>query len=128
MGEAKRRQVALQKQAQEAMTVDTPGGRIHVQWDHAASATPNAQLTFFAEFLAATGVYDTWVNTCPLNYTSPNAPAKKDVLGTSNSHFDFCVEDRAKTWLKTSIFGIQCFVLDGFSHHHSQSGDQLHPF
>lgn len=82
MGEAKRRQVALQKQAQEAMTVDTPGGRIHVQWDHAASATPNAQLTFFAEFLAATGVYDTWVNTCPLNYTSPNAPAKKDVLGT----------------------------------------------
>ena len=82
MGEAKRRQVALQKQAREAMTVDTPGGRIHVQWDHAASATPNAQLTFFAEFLAATGVYDTWVNTCPLNYTSPNAPAKKDVLGT----------------------------------------------
>ena len=82
MGEAKRRQVALQKQAREAMTVDTPGGRIHVQWDHAASATPNAQLTFFAEFLAATGVYDTWVNTCPLNYTSPNAPSKKDVLGT----------------------------------------------
>lgn len=82
MGEAKRRQLALQKQAQEAMVVDTPGGRIRVQWDHAASATPNAQLTFFAEFLAATGVYDTWVNTCPLNYTSPNAPAKKDVLGT----------------------------------------------
>jgi hypothetical protein len=27
-------------------------------------------------------VYDTWVNTCPLNYTSPNAPSKKDVLGT----------------------------------------------
>lgn len=37
--------------------VDTPGGRIHVQWDHQASATPNSQLTFFAEFLAATGVY-----------------------------------------------------------------------
>ena len=46
----------------------------------------------------------------------------------SNSHFDFCVEDRAKTWLKIPIFGIQCFVPDGFSHHHSQSGDQLHPF
>ena len=82
MGEAKRRQLAVQKQAQEGMAVDTPGGRIHVQWDQAASATPNAQLTFFAEFLAATGVYDTWVNTCPLNYTSPNAPGKKDVLGT----------------------------------------------
>jgi hypothetical protein len=64
------------------MAVDTPGGRIHVQWDHAASATPNAQLTFFAELLATTGVYDAWVNTCPLIYTSPNAPSKRDVLGT----------------------------------------------
>jgi hypothetical protein len=82
MGEAKRRQLAAQNQAMEAMAVDTPGGRIHVQWDHAASATPNAQLTFFAEFLATTGVYDGWVNTCPLRYTSPNAPSKRDVLGT----------------------------------------------
>lgn len=69
MGEAKRRQLASQKQAQEVMVVDTPGGRIHVQWDHEASATPNAQLTFFAEFLASTGVYETLVNSCPLNYT-----------------------------------------------------------
>jgi hypothetical protein len=47
------------------MVVDTPGGRIRVQWDHAASATPNAQLTFFAEFLAATGVYDTGIGAKP---------------------------------------------------------------
>ena len=64
------------------MVVDTPGGRIHVQWDHAASATPNAQLTFFAEFLATTGVYDAWVNSCPLSYSTPNAHSKRDVLGT----------------------------------------------
>ena len=82
MGEAKRRQLAVQMQALDAMTVDTPGGRIHVQWDHGASATPNAQLAFFAEFLATTGVYDSWVNSCPLSYTSPNAPSKHDVLGT----------------------------------------------
>ena len=82
MGEAKRRQLVLQKQALEAMVVDTPGGRIHVQWDHSASATANAQLAFFAEFLACTGVYDAWVESCPLVYTSPNAPSKKDVLGT----------------------------------------------
>ena len=54
MGEAKRRERAVLTQALEAMTVDTPGGRIHVQWDHTASASPNAQLTFFAEFLATT--------------------------------------------------------------------------
>lgn len=82
MGEAKRRQSALQTQAAQAMAVDTPGGRIHVQWDHEASATPNAQLAFFAEFLCATRVYETWVKSCPLTYTSPNAPTKQDVLGT----------------------------------------------
>ena len=82
MGEAKRRQVQAQSQALQAMVVDTPGGRIHVQWDHGASATPNAQLTFFAEFLAATGVYESWVSSCPLTYNSPNAPSKRDVLGT----------------------------------------------
>jgi len=82
MGEAKRRQLTVQTQALQAMVVDTPGGRIHVQWDHGASATPNAQLTFFAEFLATTGVYDAWVDGCPLIYTSPNAPSKHDVLGT----------------------------------------------
>jgi hypothetical protein len=57
MGEAKSRQVQAQSQPLEARVADTPGGRIHVQWDHGASATPNAQLTFFAQFLAATGVY-----------------------------------------------------------------------
>jgi hypothetical protein len=82
MGEAKRRQSALQTQAAQAMAVDTPGGRIHVQWDHEARTTPNAQLAFFAEFLCATGVYETWVKSCPLAYTSPNAPTKQDVLGT----------------------------------------------
>ena len=82
MGEAKRREKAALAQALEAMAVDTPGGRIHVQWDHTASASPNAQLTFFAEFLATTGVYDSWVESCPLSYSSPNAPGKRDVLGT----------------------------------------------
>ena len=53
-----------------------------MQWDHGASATPNAQLTFFAEFLATTGVYGFWVDSCRLSYTSPNAHSMGDVLGT----------------------------------------------
>lgn len=56
MGEAKKHQITPQTQALEAIVVDTPGGRIHVQWDHGAIATLNAQLAFFAEFLATTGV------------------------------------------------------------------------
>jgi len=36
MGEAKRREKAVLRQALQAMAVDTPGGRIHVQWDPTA--------------------------------------------------------------------------------------------
>jgi hypothetical protein len=39
-------------------------------------------LVFFAEFLATAGLFDRWVQACPLNYTSPNASRPRDVLGT----------------------------------------------
>ena len=64
------------------MAVDTLGGRMHVRWDEGAQATPNGQLVFFAEFLATAGIFERWVEDCPLAYTSPNAPTKRDVLGT----------------------------------------------
>ena len=37
---------------------------------------------FFAEFLATAGVFERWVEQCPLSYSSPNASSKRDVLGT----------------------------------------------
>jgi hypothetical protein len=55
---------------------------MHVRWDVGAAATPHGQLVFFAEFLAATGVFERWVSGCPLEYRSGNAPDKRDVLGT----------------------------------------------
>lgn len=82
MGEANGQTVAAQTHDLQPIAVDTPGGRIHVQWDHNASASPNAQLAFFAEFLSSTLLYERWVSTCPLRYTSPNAPQIRDVLGT----------------------------------------------
>ena len=82
MGEAKKRAKSAVITHSEPMLVDTPGGRIHVQWDQDASATPNGQLSFFAEFLHTAGLYEAWVQDCPLHYTSPNAPTKYDVLGT----------------------------------------------
>lgn len=66
----------------QPQVVDTLGGRMHVRWDDSAVATPHGQLVFFAEFLAATGVFDRWVSACPLQYSSGNAPHKRDVLGT----------------------------------------------
>ena len=55
MGEAKRRQLAVQNDALEALKVDPPGDRIHMQCDHQARATPDAQLTFFAEYWGSPG-------------------------------------------------------------------------
>ena len=86
MGESKRKRQGSVVQAGDMagapQVVDTLGGRMHVRWDEQAAATPHGQLVFFAEFLAATGVFERWVSSCPLEYRSGNAPDKRDVLGT----------------------------------------------
>jgi hypothetical protein len=82
MGESSRAEISVYGSELESFSVETPGGRIHIRWDYEASATPNAQLAFFAEFLATAGVYESWVASCPLTYTSGNASRKRDVLGT----------------------------------------------
>jgi Transposase DDE domain group 1 len=76
------KKTALAQASAEAMAVDTMGGRVHVRWDDTAQATPHGQIVFFAEFLATAGVFDRWVQSCPLHYSSPNASRPRDVLGT----------------------------------------------
>jgi hypothetical protein len=71
----------MERAAQE-LCLSTPGGRFHVRWDKNGSATALGQLVFFAEFLEVTGLFSRWVEGCPLIYTSPNAPAVVDLLGT----------------------------------------------
>ena len=66
----------------EPLTVDTLGRRFHVEWDPHAPVTPLGQLVFFAQFLATGGLFADWVRTCPLRFTSPNAPELTDLLGT----------------------------------------------
>jgi len=83
MGEGKEpKKTALAQASEDAMVVDTMGGRVHVRWDETAQATPHGQIVFFAEFLATAGVFDRWVQGCPLHYSSPNASRPRDVLGT----------------------------------------------
>lgn len=79
MGEEK---TALAKGIDESLTVDTFGGRVQVRWEVGAPATPFGQLAFFIEFLVTAGVYQAWREQVPLHYTSGNAPAVADVLGT----------------------------------------------
>src|SRR5262245_59369443 len=61
---------------------DTFAGRIHVEWDNSAPVTPFGQMPFFIEFVKQGGLFDGMVADCPLHYTSPNAPKKRDGLGT----------------------------------------------
>jgi hypothetical protein len=62
MGESPKAEISVYSPELESFSVETPGGRIHTRWDNEASATPNAQLAFFAEFLATAGLYESWVN------------------------------------------------------------------
>ena len=63
-------------------TLDTWAGPVRVEWDPTAPMTPYGQLPFFIEYLKVASLFDALVADCPLAYTSPNAPEKRDVLGT----------------------------------------------
>src|SRR5205823_6072464 len=65
-----------------AAVADTYAGRVHVEWDATAPVTPFGQLPFFIEYLKQGGLFDGWVADCPLSLSSPNAPSKRDLLGT----------------------------------------------
>jgi hypothetical protein len=92
MGEEKFAQTALVKAVQGAIAVlpqqsadlrvATPGGVFQVRWDENGSASALGQLAFFGEFLEVAQLFERWVKSCPLEYTSPNAPEVRDVLGT----------------------------------------------
>ena len=81
-GECKLATKLLPPELVQRLAVDTGGGRFHVEWDPQAPVTPLGQLVFFAQFLAAGGLFAGWVRECPLRYQSPNAPGIVDVLGT----------------------------------------------
>ena len=61
---------------------DTFAGRVHIEWDGTAPVTPYGQLPFFIDFLKQANLFDAWVADCPLHLSSPNAPSKRDLLGT----------------------------------------------
>lgn len=66
----------------EPGAVDTFGGKVFVRWDPDANVTGFGPAAYFIEFLKTNGLWERWVEDCPLCYTSPNAPPKQDILGT----------------------------------------------
>ena len=70
------------KPKNHSLATETFGGKIHVEWDPTAAVTPIGQLPFFIQFLKVGGLFEPWVESCPLRYQSNNAPQKVDVLGS----------------------------------------------
>jgi hypothetical protein len=58
--------------------VDTFGGKVFVDWDRDASVIAYGPVAYLIEFLKTNGLWQGWVEDCPLQYTSPNAPPKQD--------------------------------------------------
>lgn len=75
-------QPVVERPGRKAAVADTFAGRVHVEWDESARVTPFGQLPFFIDYLKQGGLFDGWVSSCPLHFSSPNAPTKRDVLGT----------------------------------------------
>jgi hypothetical protein len=75
-------QIAGNQPAETATSLDTFAGKIHVKWAPEATVSSLGLMPFFIEFLKTSGLFDKWVEDCPLRYTSGNAPEKRDVLGT----------------------------------------------
>ena len=65
------------------VNVDSFTGPVRVEWDTGAAMTLLGQLPFFVDFLKTARLFDAFVADCPLQDQSPNAPKKRDVLGTT---------------------------------------------
>jgi len=65
------------------VVVDTYAGPVRVEWDAEAAVTTLGHFAFFVEYLKTSGRFDALVADCPVVYTSGNAPAVRDVVGTA---------------------------------------------
>ncbi len=66
----------------EPHKVETLGGMVEVRWVAEPGMTMNGPLIYFVEFLVKSGRWKRWGDTCPLEYQSPNAPSKDEILAT----------------------------------------------
>jgi hypothetical protein len=82
MGESKLKQKLQDETLMTCTGVQTVAGRVQVRWESKSASTPMGQLVYFIEFINLTGLWQRWLESCPLTYLSHNSPSKADVLGT----------------------------------------------
>jgi hypothetical protein len=62
--------------------IDTFGGPVEVHWEPAPAVTRRGLVAYFIDFLKTSNTWTEFVDSCPLTYSSPNAPLKAEVLAT----------------------------------------------
>ena len=67
----------------QGVAINAYGNSGKVVWDGEANVTQFCQMPFFIDFLKTTNLFNAWVESCPLKYTSHNAPEVRDLLGTT---------------------------------------------
>jgi hypothetical protein len=86
-----------------ATSLDTFGGKVQVKWMPEAAVGAFGQMPFFIEFLKTSGLFDGWVNDCPLRYTSRNAPKKIASEDSVRGALKSMDAEESATWLKKHL-------------------------
>ena len=60
-------QIAAKQAAETVTSLDTFAGKIHVKWSPEAAVSSLGLMPFFIEFLKTSGLFDKWVEECPLH-------------------------------------------------------------
>jgi hypothetical protein len=68
--------------------VETFGGKIFVRWDPAARVRVFGPVTYFIEFLKTSGLWESWVGECPLQYLAQmrRQPLLSHFIARQTSH------------------------------------------
>ena len=60
-------QIGGNQPAETVTSLDTFAGKIHVKWAPEATVSNFGLMPFFIEFLHTSGLFDKWVEDCPLH-------------------------------------------------------------
>jgi hypothetical protein len=109
----------------EDTKLNTFGGRVDVLWDPKAEVTALGPLVYFIQFLKTSGLWESWVEDCPLTYTSNNAPPKVGILGGILITLLAGHSGLASWTIETNLYGLR--RLWRGSHAKAGSVRHLHP-
>ena len=62
--------------------IDSFGGPVKACWGSSPAVTRHGLLAYFIDFLKVSKTWKEFVDSCPLTYSSPNAPTKEEILAT----------------------------------------------